>query len=281
MKKGIAAGFLAMLILALVVSGIGMLLIKKIDQGTSPFYDKQTCVQSVIWNSKGRLPVANTEGFELDCPTRYVTLFENKYTIESRKTDTEHKIKCGKLDNEKGQECYLNASNKVISGLIFDCWDQFAQGRLQVLDAWDTSRQCVMCAQFTFDTSVQKKFEGIIDNEVRYSKFGPLEYSGLDLTLDNYMRSKKPKYHEISYYELTLDPVDAFQFPYYDYSLKESYAIVFKAINQHQVDALSSSAWDYIKENWLSIETEEGKEFVNVMDVVLYSEVAQICDVLA
>ncbi len=299
MKKAMAASMLAALIIALVFTGIGAKLIQKIDKGTSKGYDKQLCKQSVVLNAKGRLPLANTEAFTLDCPTRYVTFYDDEYITESRTYEYEKEIKCGKLNKRNDQECYLKEANKAISKLMFDCWDQFAAGRLEVLDAWDEGRQCVICSRFEFSADVQEAFEDSVgDLEIRYTEFRDDDNVEKDFTLDNYMRSHNPSLHKISYYEFSMDPIDAFKFPFYDYNLKEPYAIVFKAVNKNQAARYGEKIWQSMKEHDLTIpftkfninplyegeggqEEEEDLEFVNIMELIKYSEVSAECDSLS
>jgi hypothetical protein len=293
MKKAMAASLLAALIIGLVMTGIGAKLLQKMSQGTSKFYDKSLCKESVILNSKARIPVANKEEFQLDCPTRYVTIDKNKITLESRNYEEEIKI-CKKKDGKEYQKCLLAEANKQIATLFFDCWDQFAAGRIQVLSSWNTDRQCVLCARFEFSKDVQEAFKDIAGKDIGLTSFRNDQDLSNDLTLDNYMRSKKPPLHEISYYEFTLDPTDVFKMPYYDYSLNEPYAVIFKAMNEHQLESILPGFWKFAKEHRLTIpftdvninpvydgtKSDEKPEFVNIMDMVPYSKVAAECDAL-
>ena len=289
-KKAMAASMLSMLILSLVFTGIGVTLVKKIDDGTSKHYDKQLCKQSVIMNSNWRIPISKIERHDLDCPTRYVTFNKKNVVIESRNFKDTQKIKCGNLGNRKDQECYLKEANRIISKLLFDCWDQFAAGRIEVLDAWDEKRQCVLCSRFEFSEEVQEAFKDTIgDLKVQHSEFGQSSNSD-NFPLDNYMHANKPKLHKISYHDYIMDPVDVFRTPFYDYNLVEPYAIVFKAINEEQGKILSEGIWESIKSTDFVLNPfyekkkdyqEEEPEFINIMDLIKYDEVAGQCDSLA
>jgi hypothetical protein len=144
---------------------------------------------------------------------------------------------------------------------------------------------------------VQEAFKDSIGTmEVGYSNFRNDEDLEKDFTLDNYMRSHNPKLHKISYYEFCMDPIDAFRYPYYDYNMNEPYAVLFKAINKDQAERLAIGVWEYVKEHKFTIpltsvnvnplyedseQEEEPLEFVNIMQLVKYSEVVQECDSLA
>jgi hypothetical protein len=298
MKKAMAPTMIATLILALIFTGVGIKLVQKIDQGTSKGYDKQLCKQSVILNSKGRIPVAEREEFPLDCPTRYVTFYKDKATTESRNFESNLKIKCGNLKSRKDKECYLTQANRVISKLLFDCWDQFAAGRLMVLNAWDQNRQCVLCARFEFAPEVQKAFKESVGNrEIAETDFFDKKNKKIDFTLDEFMRTHNDPMHKISYYEFTMDPVDAFKLPYYDYSLTEPFGIIFKAVNKDKAEAIAEGVWEFIKKHRLEIpftnininilhdpdakNEPEMPEFVNIMELLRYNEVINQCDSLA
>jgi hypothetical protein len=91
-----------------------------------------------------------------------------------------------------------------------------------------------------------------------------------------------------------MDPVDAFKLPFYDYALTDSYGIIFKAMNEKDV---ADDAWKFIKKHRLEIpftdfninpffddeekEKKNPEEFVNIMELVKYSEVSGVCDSLA
>ncbi len=277
-KAEISSTFIIMLILSLSGLGIGTLLINKVGEGTTKSYDKQLCKFSVVENSKYRLPVANEQVYPLDCPTRYVSFEKDKANFESRNFKGKKKITCGNLNNNRDRECFLKKSNEVIADLIFDCWDQFAAGQVEVLSPWEENRQCVLCARFEFSQDVQQRFKEIGSSEIAFTSFRG-DTPKTDFTLDNYMRSHNPPHHKISYYEFSLDALDAYKFPYYDYNLQEPYAVVFRAMNKHQITRLIDGAWDFISENHLQNTADEG-DFINVMDIVKYSEVETVCDTL-
>jgi hypothetical protein len=224
--------------------------------------------------------------FELDCPSQYVTFHRDKVVYETSKQTYEESIKkIGKLDQREMQERYLDAVNERIGKLLFDCWDQFMQGRVRVLDAYDEERQCVLCARFEFSDEVKQEF-------MKTTNGLPLELTDFrnddnlqeDHTLDNYLRSERVKKYdqEITMYQFLLDPLDAYQLPVYDYSFDEPYAIIFSAMNEHNIKSKAEKVWAWITGRDLTIHSgnEEEPEFINVLDLVPYSEVTNRCDSL-
>lgn len=277
-----AASMLAMLILALAFTAIGVKMIQKVDQGTSKGYDKQLCKQSVIMNSKGRLPVLNNEKFVLDCPTRYVTFDKHKIITESRNYKDEEKM-CELKFGESYNQCFLNKANEKIANMLFDCWDQFAAGRLQVLDTWNNEeRQCVLCSRFDFSEEVYVAFKSDVgDLEIGFTRYRNDDDIEQDFTLQKYMLGEKPPHHTIYYYDYCMDPLDVFDKPIYDYNLKDAYAIVFRAVNKHQANEMYEGLWDKLKGETLVMGNEDDQGFVNTMSLMKYDEVIEQCDTLA
>ena len=79
-----AASMIATLLLALLFTSIGFSLINRMNEKTTQKYDKKICQQTVILNSRARIPLVREQEFSLDCPTRYVTFDTKKVTYESR-----------------------------------------------------------------------------------------------------------------------------------------------------------------------------------------------------
>lgn len=259
--------FTGKLILALAFCGIGILMIREVAKGSDVGYDKQLCKLSVISNAKAR--IAGTEFYEINCPTRYVTIEPKKYTIESKNAKEEFKIKCGSLTNEESKKCFFDEVNNVMSKLIFDCWDQFAAGQLSVFSQYYLDRQCLICARIEF-------------KDMPYS-LDVFSTHDTDYSLDNYMREHNPVTHKISYYEFSLDETDVFlhEGSIYEYDLVNPMAVVFSAMNENYFKAKISSSWDVVKKVvFKEPDGDREYEFINALDFVKYDEVNEQCDTL-
>ncbi|MDO8480569.1 MAG: hypothetical protein Q7S65_02000 [Nanoarchaeota archaeon] len=281
-RRGMSPELIVALILGLVFLGfIGVPLVKKIQIGTEKGYEKSLCKQSVLLNSKVRLPVAKAETADLSCPTRYITFNKTEFFIESQSSEIKQKVKCGDLFSKSDKECYLTEANKMISSLLFDCWDQFAAGRVQVLDVWTEKPQCVLCARVAFSKEVQADF-GLGSTDLLMSPYSNTDPKK-DFTLDTYLRTHTPPLHTLSYYEFLLDPTDAMKPPTYDYSLDKPYAIVFSAINEKQSQVLADDVWEFINGGGLGLTAESGGEettYVNILEFKPYDQVAERCATL-
>lgn len=282
-KKGVEWGMsiTAKLILALAFTAIGLLLIRELSHSMIKGYDKQGCKASVVYNAKFRIPVVEREELSVDCPTRYVTITPKEIIMEVRGREVKEKIRCGNLDSEKEKKCFLKKVNKQIASIIFDCWDQFAAGQLPVFSRYESGRQCILCSRVEFSQEVRSKFSDVGDQEVGWIYTAePDERGQADYPLDEYMRTHKPLTHEISYYEFTLDKIDAFNPPYYDYNFVKPRAAVFVALNEDQAKYLLGKTWDKVKSVFTDSEDNKEYNYVNTLEWVPYDEVATRCDVL-
>lgn len=268
-KRGIwSLEFTGKLILALVFVALGTLMIREIAKGADIGYNKQLCKMSVIANTKARL--AGKEFYNINCPTRYVTIEQKKYIIESKDAKDEFKIECGKLDNDESKKCFFNRVNRLIANLIFDCWDQFAAGQLPVFSQYYEDRQCLICARIEFN-NMPHNLDGFYSGDSE-------EYS-----LEEFMRKHNPIGHEITYYEFSLDETDAFLHTsmIYEYDLVNPMTVVFSAMNEDYFKSKISAAWDKVKKVVFKDKTSDIEyEFVNALDFVKYDEVREHCDTL-
>jgi hypothetical protein len=278
--------YIGKLILTLLFLISALFITKKLGDMMSQGYDKQICQTTVVANSKIRVPVAQIQNFDLNCPTRYVTIGLDEITYESGKSKTTEDVKCKKsVLSPKGTEntpeskrCFLNTANGKIAGLIFDCWDQFGAGQLRVFSNYNLNRQCLVCARVEFKKDVKDMFN------LGIAPISLSEYKGSttneDYTLDNYMRSHNPPLHQISYYEFALDQTDVFKMPYYDYSLDKPYAAVFVAMNEGAAQQLFKTGWNEFKSWWYNTTVNPRDFFVNTLEFVPYDEVVEKCDSL-
>jgi len=267
-KKGIwSLEFTGKLILALIVLGISMFMIKQIVTGTNTGYDKHLCKMSVIANSKGR--IAGTEFYTIRCPTRYVTIEQKKYTIEAKDASDEFDIECGNLVSDESKQCFFDRTNWLISNILFDCWDQFAAGQLSVFSRYNQDRQCLICARI--------EFKDVPGSATAHSR-NKLEHS-----LEEYMKTHNPVQHRISYYEFIFDQTDAWPHKgmIYEYDLTHPMAVVFSSMNENYFTSQISSAWDKVKTvAFKEPGSDREYQFVNALDFVRYDEVIEQCDAL-
>ena len=277
-KAALSLAMVASLILALVFTGIGVTIVKRISKEISYGFDKGLCKESVIMNAKFRIPYEEAEQFELNCPTRYVNIGKEMITFET--TTNKHEVPIrgiGDLSDRTTRNKFFKIVNPVIADLIFDCWDQFAAGQLPVLSRWEeeAARQCIICARIAFSEDVQ----GPIGQDF-WTGYEP------ETSLEEYMATNAPSaagggQHKITYLEFTLDPVDAFGRDPYEYRVTEPMAVVFSAINEYQLSVLLGDAWEGIKGLMSDSRQPEGSpRFANKLDFVPYNQIKNDCEVL-
>jgi len=269
------------LILALIFTGVGIQIIKRVSKEVSYGFDKGLCKESVIMNSKFRLPFEEGEQFELQCPTRYVKIGLDMITFETAASKYEIPLRgISDLDDRESTNRFFDIVNPIIADLIFDCWDQFAAGQLPVLSKWEdeSQRQCIICSRISFSEEVQASLGGDY-------------WTGMETetSLEEYMATHAPKavlaggeagQRKITYLEFTLDPLDAFARLPYEYSVSEPMAVVFSALNEYQLDALIGDMWEGMKGLIEDPRQSGGPSFANKLDFVPYNEVKNECDIL-
>ncbi|MBN2368481.1 hypothetical protein JXC34_05675 [Candidatus Woesearchaeota archaeon] len=275
-------------LIKLIVALVGLLILMSVifylyNNTQSRSYDKAACQLSVIANSKIRDPVLNLQTWNIECPTRYIRFTPTGYTEESgrenpvKTTGSFRGSNMGKCKSSSGgiyEDCaYLEKVNNEIAVRIMDCWEQFGAGKLRVFNSYDTDRQCVICTIVEFDDDVKEFFQNNYLSDIVPE----------DKTLDEYMRTKGPLGSQISYYQYTEDPLDRFDGgDYYDYNFDRSYAIVFSAINEHYITEKYEHAMDFIRENLISVKTdEEEQKFINRLFFIEQEFVIEECDKLA
>ena len=174
------------------------------------------------------------------------------------------------VDNENCQP----GMNQAIAEHVNDCWEQFAAGTLKVFNTYDVDTQCIICSVIEFDDDVKNKF----GYDVYASDILPEEKN-----LDEYMRTTPLPGRQISYYQYTTDALDHFDGgDYYDYNFGKSYAIVFAAVNEHQILRHFENAMDFVRDKILHWETDEDEyDFINRLHYVEQDLVIERCDYLA
>jgi hypothetical protein len=276
MKKRAEFGFTVGLILVLVSTFVTIALVNKAQDKSA--YDKEMCMHSVAFNSRGRLPVVENQMFTINCPTRYVYFYtdrwEEEVTYNQKQNLQKEDIDCGRLDTEENKQCYLEEMNKKIANLIFDCWDQFAAGQVLVFSKYDTGRQCKVCSEIVFTQELKDFFQNYIITD---------EYSLQEYMISNSPLKKsagKEEERKISYYQFALDELDAFRMPYYDIDIDKDYAVVFRALNEHAVVAVAKEAWNKIKLTVFNEASGKEVDFINTIHFIPKSEVFEKCDSL-
>jgi hypothetical protein len=118
----------AILILAFII--IAVIIISKISEVAGTASEKETCKQSIIMYSTlalGGKPLTDS----IKCPTKYLSLSSSKSNLEIQKT---------------------------IANEMYDCWDNFGQGKLELFDT-KNENFCVVCSSVSF-SGAQKEISG-------------------------------------------------------------------------------------------------------------------------
>jgi len=253
---------------------------------------------SVAANSNIRMPIVDNQAFQINCPTRYIYFDPDGYTEEVAGCDKDpvkvafeekdrlFKKKCS--DHEVGSpdfmDCYLPQMNKVISEHVKDCWEQFGSGYMKVFSTYNTERQCLICSVIDFSPELKN-----LGGEENCFTLGEGDEDFSETCLDEFMRTHKPAGHDISYYQYCMDAADGLSSPYYDYDLEKSYAVVFTAINEHNVQSRMSDLWGYLEEHhdpqwdWMLGKPDGGDQdirFVNLLNYLEQEEVVAYCDTI-
>lgn len=291
-KKGVwALSYTGKLILGLVFTALALIMVREMGIAMNKGYDKQICKQSVVLNSKVRMPVAGTTQFEIGCPTRYITIGTDYTTTETEKGgEIKEKVICkgkrkGVSDTEESKECFKEHTNKVIANLLYDCWDQFGRGRLKVFSETSQDRNCVICSRIEF-TEEAKEIINSVDNH--------------ELEFDYYLRNNTPSLHKISYHDFLMDELDATDpsLYYFEYYPEEVYAAVYRIKYSSKIKEIAGKAvnlaycsgkWVFSfigaepcdESNWAEHQLAEGDLQVSTVNEFLpYNEVKNICDAL-
>ncbi|MBW2977593.1 hypothetical protein KY331_01990 [Candidatus Woesearchaeota archaeon] len=271
------ATFTAKLIYALIFTVAGIFIVREISEAAVTGYDKALCKSTVLANSRLRNPYTQVQHIKVSCPTRFVTVGLDEIIIESGGDKQKIEIKCkegifkkGTKDTEKSKKCFLNKTNSVMANLIFDCWDQFGAGQLRIFSNYPSEakyRQCMICSRTEFKQEVKDLFAG--------------ETVAEENTLQEYMIKHNPKFHQITYYQFSLDQTDAFNPPQYYYTFDEPWSVVFVAQNKHAIkDGLIKPTWEAFEAWWTETQPKEKEMFVNTLKFVEYDGVVDECDVL-
>jgi hypothetical protein len=288
-------GMLALIVILVVMISMSLQISENADRG----YNNELCRTSVVANSKLNTPLFGDGTWPIQCPTRY-HFFDMEgfveesgdykqqvvYTTKRSKvtSDNSEYYNCmndnsikreGKLT--KDEVCVLRNINMIIAKRHAECWEQFGRGELALFDRLNTERQCVICSVFDFSEKLENKMGEYYSSEILDEKN----------TLDYMMRTKGPRGRDITYYELSEDPLDVFDQPYYDYAFSESYVSVFIANNDNYVQTklqkLGQVFTDPIHTFLPFIKTgPEGQEqfFLNTVEYSPESIVVKECDIL-
>ncbi|NTV22838.1 MAG: hypothetical protein HGA85_00495 [Nanoarchaeota archaeon] len=282
---------ISMIVLVLVFIALITLVIKlnsKVDNS----YDEQICKLSVVANSRLNSPVTG-ETWSIKCPTRY-HFFDLKFLTEEsgerKKTYdyTEDPMKSdyiileylncmkdttitGTADLSKEEVCAIQNINAVIAQRHALCWEQFGRGDIPVFNQLESKRQCAVCSVYDFSKEMKRRFKNSYTADLL-----PTE-----LTLDYYMRTRGPLGRNITWAQLTSDPLDHMAPPYYDYNFDESYASVFISNREDWITEKLGKITDFILEKLHIVKKgEEEESFLNTIEFLPESEVARECDVL-
>lgn len=290
-KNGVwALSYTGKIIIGLVFTVVALLFVRQLGVSMHSGYSKQLCKQSVVLNSQIKTPFVGTTQFDINCPTRYVTIDTDETITESAegKEQKEDVLCRGKrkgvnINSEESIECFKKNTNEVIANLLFDCWDQFGIGKLQVFSETSQERNCVICSRIEF-TDKAKEALNKVDNE--------------ELEFDHYLRTNKPALRDISYYEFIMDELDSVNLPYYEYYPEETYGIIYRIKYSSKIKEIAGKAvnlaycsgkWvlSFIgadpcdSNNWAKDQLASGELEVSVVNEFLpYSEIKDVCDIL-
>ncbi len=298
-KKGVwALSYTAKIILTLVVTALLLLMVRELGHSMTQGYNKQLCKESVILNSKIKMPVVGATHFDIDCPTRYVTIDTDDVISEIwKEKESKDSVLCkGKIDDElkgtrKGVKtdseeslsCFKENINERIANLLYDCWDQFGRGRLNIFSETSQERNCVICSRIEFTDKAKEALNRVDDEELQF---------------DNYLRNHRPLLHEISYYEFLMDELDAVYSPYYEYYPEEVYAVVYRIKYSSKIKEIAGQAVNLVYcsgkwglsflgadpcdiNSWAKDQLTSGElEVSTVNEFLPYSEIKDRCDLL-
>lgn len=288
-----------MILLALslvVLIGLAVQFGERADKG----YNSQLCRTSVVANSKLNTPILGDGVWPIKCPTRYMYFDTDGFIEESgdykaeilfstKAKDIQYDNKpfsdcmndksiTGSGDLKKEDICKIRNINTIIMQRHYECWEQFGRGELALFNRADTDRQCVICSVYDFSEEMEKKYGSYYSSEVLPERH----------TLDYMMRTKGPLDRNITYYELTMDPMDIFDQPYFDYSFDESYASVFIANNDNYIQTKMQQIGQFFKDPitkalpFIKSTDPDGFEkfFLNTIEFSPETLVVRECDVL-
>ena len=112
------------------------LILKTIYEQNTGVSDKQMCKDSIMLYSKTAMFAGRPISQSIKCPTRYL-----KLPVEDNKD--------------------VEAAKKEIASQMYDCWDNFGRGKLELFDP-KNGRFCVVCAVISF-SSPNKKIDGFVE----------------------------------------------------------------------------------------------------------------------
>jgi len=269
-KKGTwALSYTGKIIIALVFTALGLFFVKELGGAMHSGYDKQLCKQSVILNSRIKTPGIGTAHFDVNCPTRYVTIDTDEIITETtRSGERKENVYCrGKkkgvdVDSEESLECFNEFTNKVIANLLYDCWDQFGMGRLEVFSEKTQDRQCVICSRIEFSDNAKKALKGA--SSTLYLE-----------ELNDYLKNNKPLLHDISYHQFLMDGQDIVD-PYYGYHTDQTQGIIYRIEYPSKIKEVVGKVRDII------IDDTSGDEqtAATINKMLPYEEIKDKCDIL-
>lgn len=287
---------LVLLAISLVVGiNLAIQFSEKADSG----YNQELCRTSVVANARLNNPLFGEGTWPIKCPTRYHYFdmegfieesgdykTEIKYSTKDRdlKYENGEYARCmrdksitGNNDLTKEEICIIRNMNWIIALRHAQCWEQFGRGELALFNKLDTDRQCIICSVYDFSEELEKKMGAYYLSDIVSEKN----------TLDYYMRTKGPIGRDITYAELSMDSMDIYDPPYYDYSFDESYASIFIANNDNYIQTKLQEIGQFFKDPihkllpFLKV-GPEGQEqfFLNTNEFSPEALVVRECDIL-
>jgi len=183
-KKGLHIGVVVTSVL-IIFTFIGLfVLVRNFGDLASSSVDVETCRISVLQRAKFVIAEQNPFGVELQCPTSYINLLDNK----------DDKVKGEKnifIEDEEDIK-------KVIANEMYDCWFKFGNGRVDFVGEGFNlaeNKVCYICADIRISDKVLanpkvgreiKNFEiYLVNNDIPGRDLNYYEYLGGNLELAN------------------------------------------------------------------------------------------------
>lgn len=296
-KKGtemLTMSLIIIMILGIITLIFGINVQKKLSDASGEFAKDSICTETLRLESDKRVPILEVQYSEnYKCPTKYITIFEDRvekeyddFTPEDSSIVQKFGEDCtGHKSFSNYKRCVLSNSNKFIAKELVSCWDKFHKGTISLFSQYTDERQCLVCSVIYFDSPIQDRIGGDyvgwqFDHEPEISldaylrQNSPIQgYTGKGQTdSEGKVSAGKKK----SYYEYTLDLLDKYvEQPYYDYDPQYDYAIVLTALNKNRLKSLGDRIIN------LALGTKDPRgEFINTMTFIENDQVTTICDTI-
>jgi len=158
-KKSISR-VLAGLIILVAVAIVLIIFVLQTNKEIGRMLPKQLCMLSVEIKSNEKLLHGGmeTESY-LNCHTNYITINKEGILFSNEKVKNGEEIQ--EVDFKKTNKDPDELIKKYLADELYDCWDQFGQGKVDFLTNYDwltSNARCFPCAKIYFEDSFLKGF---------------------------------------------------------------------------------------------------------------------------